>query len=337
MRHHRHNVLVLTAAAGLASGLAAGPTAGQAADDPELDEQSLERATERLLQGRSAPPGVRPISERAAEPVRPHQPAVTESGDSETEARGRLLPEGSFLASQAGTVVRGQAGALVFVPEIPADGDGIRSLVILPSQSFARLQQVVPEGAEPAAEVLISGRALLYRGVNYLRVTAIEQLPPPEQDQTPSQADPNREDSDTAAPPSGLDAQTRALLEQLEQARTGVRGVLAANAAQSASSAQPPVPEGRTLFRRRARLIRQDTGELAVAFDTESTEEGAAVDPPLVVAPCSWLEIVEDIVERHGDSIAVTVSGQTLAHAGVSYLLPTSLTIDRPSELSSRQ
>lgn len=297
--------------------------------DPELTGPSVtRRGAELMNELNTAPAAALPAEAPRFSPARPHWPD-TPGGT------GRLMPDGSFLVEHAGELRASPSGAWIFIPNA-ADGDlQIRPMIVLPSQILGRLQRVVGQDDTAAARVRLTGRVTLFHRQNYLLITAIG-----DQDTTTTEAaQPNAdaEPGDNALQPAtgdGLSGAVESLINELESERTGVRAVLAGIGAGD-ESALAPVAEGRTISRRRGRFVRLDAGELAIAFDNDQAEP--AIDAPLVVAPCALLESVEATLETHGDAMTATVTGQTLAFGGRSFLLPVSIVIDRPSELNSRQ
>lgn len=292
---------------------------GQSAEpgtDPELSDESLVELRDHLAEGTGRPgPGIDRVREGRSDPARPHRPlALT--------APGRLLPEGSFLVEQPARLARSAAGIWVVSAQDPA---GLRPMIAIPSQSLSGLDTLLDTDGQ--SEVLaVSGRVTLYAGQNYLLISAVGQPP------SPAQPEPTARDVG-ANKPVELSEAAAQLLDELEGARTGIRGVLATSGDPAGRS---PVPEGRIISRRAARLVRLDAGELAVAFDNDGPVPGAA-DPALVIAPCSLLEEIESLVERYGEGLGVSVSGSTLAYGSRSSILPTSLVVQRPREIGSRQ
>lgn len=294
-------------------------------DDPELTgDSAARRGSELLADAPAAPAAVTPADAPRFNPARPHRPE-------HASGPGRLLPDGSFLVEQQGSVRKTASGAWVFVPSIDETGEQFRPMIVLPSQILGRLQRIVGDEGNEAA-VRLTGRVTLFRTQNYLLITAIS-----DQSLTPPDEPPAETDAANTPPEEGdgLSGSVESLIEELEAERTGVRAVITSLGGAD-DSVIAPVAEGRMISRRRGRFVRLDAGELAIAFDNDATTD-APLDAPLVIAPCSLLESVEATLEAHGDAVTATVSGQTLAFAGRSFLLPVSIVIDRPSEFTSRQ
>ena len=314
--------LALTVA-GLSPSAVAQPDA-----DPELTDESVTQLGASLRDDSDA--GARPVAPVEAPrayPVRPHAPDIESVFGN--DGAGLTLTEGSFLIAQRGLVARTPSGAWVFAPEADPELGRVRPMVILPSMTLSRLGQLAGE-ADQTSDLALSGRVTLYRGQNYLLLTAITPLnesPAPEAEQEPATE---------SVIPNELDQATRDLIADLEAARTGVRGVIA-SAGSAEAGTHAAIAEGRVISRRRARLVRLDAGELAVRFDNDLFTDDAAVDVPLVIAPSAALHAIETLIETHGDQAPVIVSGQTLAFGGRNYILPTGLSLDVPTEISSRQ
>lgn len=313
----------------------AGAAAGQPDADPELDDDSVSALGQSLRDGTAEPLApIAPTEAAEASPVRSHAPEAGVAPGSEA----RALTEGSFLIASPGVIARTPSGAWVFAPDASEELGQIKPMILLPSQMLTRLAQLIDDTGV-ASGLRISGRVTLYRDHNYLLVTAVAQESAAESESSDDTA-PNAP-GDATEPQStgagGLSTATRALIDELEASRTGVRGVIA-SAASAGTEAHAAIAEGRTITRRRARLVRLDAGELAVAFDNDQAREGdATADQPLVIAPCAVLQTIEELIETHGEASPVIVSGTTLAYAGRSYILPIGIALDPTGSISSRQ
>ncbi|GAB5497071.1 MAG: hypothetical protein Phyf2KO_21510 [Phycisphaerales bacterium] len=307
--------------------LLAGSTVAQSEPDPTLSDESLQQIAEDLKNAGEKAEGIRPTRSAGVAPIRPH----TEIG-ADHKATGRMLTEGSFIVQMEGLVHRASLGAWIFEPTDLVDEARIKPLIILPSQTLTRLIQIVGLDAEHN-KVSLTGEVSLYRGRNYLLVTAItvdssdeadESLIPTENEPDPSEPEAN----------GSLSQSVQDLIGELEEARTADRAILQPTHTGSFEGGRAPVPEGRTFMRRRARLNYMSAGEVAVSFDNDPDQ---VIDAPLVVLPCHLLEKMEWVVENHGDSLPVRVSGQSFAYNGRSFIMPRSIVIERPSELDTRQ
>ncbi|MCA9272273.1 MAG: hypothetical protein KDA31_04420 [Phycisphaerales bacterium] len=313
---------LLIALVGTANALAIQPE-----QDPIISDQSVDEISEHLRDAGDKPDGILPTRTPRVTPVRPHAEIDV------PEQAGRLLPEGAFIVQLEGRVHATSPGAWVFEPTQLVDNAAIKPMVILPSQSLSRLIQLVGQNAENNL-VSLTGEALLYRGRNYLLVSAITAHAQEADIATPEPSDDASTEPESDDQPEPVYSQSvQDLIKELEEARHADRTILQPTTSKPGTG-RAPVPEGRTFMRRRARLTYLTAGEIALAFDNDPDQ---IIDVPLVVLPCHLLERMERIVESRGDSLTVRVSGQSYAYNGRSYVLPTSITIERPGELNSRQ
>lgn len=314
--------------AALLLALAAGIAQAQPDEDPVIRDESVTDISESLRTTGQKPEGLTPERSPVIVPVRPH--AEIDVGPQ----RGRLLPEGSFIVQLEGRVLQAAIGAWVFEPTQLVDNAAVRPMVILPSQTLSRLVQLLGQDAQNNL-VSLTGEVLLYRGRNYLIVSAITTRPHEDAapGPAPEAAGAETEDEPEPEPRVPLSPAVEELLRDLESARHADRTIMQPTTAQ-AGTGRAPVPEGRTFMRRRARLVYLAAGEIALAFDNDPDQ---VIDVPLVVLPCTQLQRMEQIIESRGDSLTVRVSGQSYAYNGRSYILPSSLVIERPGELDTRQ
>ena len=82
---------------------------------------------------------------------------------------GNLLPEGSFLKSRRGHIIRTSSGALALSVDNDADtADGPAApLVFLPSRALSLIERMLNEHGESSV-FKVSGRVYIYRGQNFL-------------------------------------------------------------------------------------------------------------------------------------------------------------------------
>lgn len=90
--------------------------------------------------------------------------------------------------------------------------------------------------------------------------------------------------------------------------------------------------EGTFLASRRGRLIRTSDGNWTFAFDADRSGKA---DPSMTLMPCLNLQAMERLVERGGESLSFTVSGQVFVYRGRNYLLPTLYVVNRRADMSS--
>jgi hypothetical protein len=84
--------------------------------------------------------------------------------------------------------------------------------------------------------------------------------------------------------------------------------------------------EGSMIQSRRARLTRSGTEMWSLVFDADAS---GLSDPPMIIAPCLGLELMEELATRPDGSPVILVSGQVLIDDGRLWLLPTSFRIAR--------
>lgn len=101
------------------------------------------------------------------------------------------------------------------------------------------------------------------------------------------------------------------------------------------SSIDPSSPAGTRLLRegtfitnRRGRLTRGASGDLLFTFDADARGKGEA---PMSLLPCMNLASMEKVVDRGGDGITFTLSGQVFVYKGRNYVLPTLYQVNRRS------
>jgi len=306
--------------------LIAGSTLAQPEGDPTLADPSLETIAEELKNAGEKAQGITPTRDAGVAPIRPH----SDLGIPPTT--GRLLPEGSFIVQLKGLIHAASQGAWIFEPTDLIDESTIKPMIVLPSQTLTRLIQIVGLDAEHK-NVALTGEVLLYRGRNYLLISAITT---DAAEETETETEPTQEPTDVTDDldlEDPLSQSVQDLINQLEEARHADRTILQPVTA-NIGSGRAPVPEGRTFMRRSARLTYLAAGEIAVTFDNDPD---FVIEAPLVVLPSFLLEQMEQIVENHGDALPVRVSGQSYAYNGRSFIKPTSIVIQRATQLDTRQ
>jgi hypothetical protein len=96
------------------------------------------------------------------------------------------------------------------------------------------------------------------------------------------------------------------------------------------------MPEGKTVIRRRGRMVRGGMGNWMFSMDSGTAGEGA-VDRPLGLVPCMNLSRMEALAGRSGDAQTFEVSGRLLTYEGGNYLVPTLYQTYMPNDLEPRQ
>lgn len=109
------------------------------------------------------------------------------------------------------------------------------------------------------------------------------------------------------------------------------------------------IPDGETLFDRRARLTRLPSGEWSVVFDNDADAAGTAraagasdsaaagPDAPLRLLPCTLLQALETHAATAGDVGAILLSGRVYVYGANNYLLPTLFRQERRSGVNPTQ
>jgi hypothetical protein len=243
-----------------------------------------------------------------------------------------LLREGSFIVRRRGSMAKLPSGEWAFIFHRDASGAAERPMVLVPCQTLQRMQQTA--GDDPAQSTFaISGEVFSYRGVNYLLPTAAalesaRTQPPASQPALPTPA------------PAGS-AEVQDLIRRLEAQRDRPRTLDPAAmqgrpAADSDSSARANIiAEGKTLVRRKGRLVRTASGDYAFVFDAGSGAE-PSLDRPLPLAPCLMLQQMESLPGRLGDAAVIELSGRILVYNNRNYLIPTLYQVQPKNDLQPR-
>lgn len=165
----------------------------------------------------------------------------------------------------------------------------------------------------------------------------LAQTPPPSQPSptTPPPAAP----AAPSAPPEGKSPDQ--IMKDLEEAAKRTGGVPGVTPPASGSGAPRGVTsapaqgrllrEGTYLSSRTGRLTRAGNGEWLLTFDADKT---GVADAPMVLMPCLNLMAMEKLVEKGGDAISFTVSGQVFVYKGRNHLLPSLYAVNRQGEVT---
>jgi len=81
---------------------------------------------------------------------------------------------------------------------------------------------------------------------------------------------------------------------------------------------------------RRGRVVRSGSGESTFVVDAGTA--GAVAEAPMTLLPCTNLSTIESLAERLGESATFTISGQVTVYQGRNFLLPTTCTVNRPTD-----
>lgn len=304
------------------------PAQTGAADPPEQEALPGEEDEPRLPRPASETRSVRPSHRGGVQGVRP---GLTEGVDwlgPSTSADGRprrILAEGSFLSGRDGSVVRGPAGRVIFVPEREGRAPGEGPMLVLPCSTLERLERAME--LDPTLErVAFTGQVTVYDGRNFLLPSAYARLDAPGADETDGEEheDEAAPEDDQPAPALRDDPEVRELIEALEARPRGVigeeRGPGGAGELDSTGVTRA-VAEGGAMVRRRGRLVRDGAGGWTLRFDN-GPQTGAG-DEPLGVLPCLLLMEMEARAMREGEDLDMLVSGRVYGYRGRGYVLPT--------------
>ncbi|MEZ6242222.1 MAG: hypothetical protein R3B57_04190 [Phycisphaerales bacterium] len=330
----RFRVIVAVAACAAGTLLVTPRAVAQTDQEDQPEQEALPGAEDepQLPRPASETRSVRPVRRGGVKGVRP---GLTEGVDwlgrsaTEDERPRRILVEGTFLSGRDGTLVRGPAGRLIFVPghENRAPGEG--PMLVLPCATLERLERAME--LDPTLErVAFTGQVTVYDRRNYLLPTQYARLG--EVGSAPESADDAANESagdgdagasDQPAPALQDDPEVRELIEALEARPRGVVGQEGASERNELDSTgvSRAVAEGAAMVRRRGRLVRDGAGGWTLRFDNgPSTGPG---DEPLGVLPCMLLMEMERRAERGGDDLDMLVSGRIYSYEGQGYVLPT--------------
>ena len=316
---------------------------------------------------REAPAVLAPTTDKG-KPVTPAKTAGVIPGlakeDPSLPAR-RFYPEGTFLSKRAGRLVKVSTGDVVFVPARDSKGKGEAPMVVLPTQTLARLEAAPGVFAETSS-VVLSGEVYVYFDRQYVLPTVYSverQLvdapagnTPPTPHSTPAAPaglkDPKPETTSSAA----ADPAVADLIQDLESKRGSAKApeISPTQAASGASGGATDGPEskqssegapgskaagsltteGSVLFNKRARLTRVATGPLMVSFDGDSASSAPA---GMVLLRCRMAQKLDELAASRGDDLVVQVSGRAFVYGGRNYLLPTLAQVVPKGDVKSLQ
>lgn len=299
-----------------------------------------------------------PIPPSKSERSEPHHPGLTGGDDWMRALSDSLaddiepatLPEGTFIISRPGRLVPAPNERVIFVPDHAHRLPGEGPMLILPSASLARLEQVWAN--QP---VILSGEVFRYREHTYLLVSdsTIGAFEVPEPIQSPDTTNEDQPDENTApaenAQPSATledDPEVRALLDELQadiaptEDPRAIEELNDPRQRQGDLESAPPalapgIREGAILVRRAARLVRANDGAWSAVFDNDDMTSADGID--LTLLPCLLSERMENAAIAFGPETRFTISGRITIHHGRAYILPTFYQRTRPGEIEPWQ
>jgi hypothetical protein len=149
--------------------------------DPSLNDPSVDQIIKDMDKSKEPRKAVAPATAPAVESPRPK----TRSKPGTSNARARLLREGTFLTSRRGRVVRSSGGDWEFVFDADARGDADPTMILMPCLNLAGMERIAEKKGE-AATFTVTGQVFIYRDRNYLLPT-LYQVDRPERDIRTSQ------------------------------------------------------------------------------------------------------------------------------------------------------
>jgi hypothetical protein len=229
----------------------------------------------------------------------------------------------------AGSIIKARTGDLIFLPDSTDDAPAEPAMILMGCQRLAQVESAI---AAPgfSGRATMSGQIFTYRDRHYLLPTAFSL-----QGDAPAPHEPAAEPA--SAP--GADPRAEELIKELESQRTVPRGLDArqpqpADKQADGKSNKPLLTEGTVLTMRRGRLIRQNDGRIAFAFDNDPNSPAPA---PMILEPCAQLVQLEGLAATRGDNLAFKISGRVTVYQGRNYLLPTMHQVLVPGDIVPMQ
>ncbi len=346
---------LLLALAGIAGGLSAKSALAQNEPTPEetqpadaaptLSDEELADQVERLADERE--PGT-VVDPDTGEPVVQARPgAVTQILGEIGEAQARLIGEGTFLPEARGVLVALSDGRVAMLFDEPANEDAeierrLPPMVLVRSRHADAMERIW-ERTRGRVRLVISGRALIYHGTNYLLVTAPPRIERPASTSAPTPDQPPgvAPEGGTDEAPEVVDPEIAEMIRELEnragpsriaprEGSTGPKPLKTVGDDELRPPGGIPVREGAFVASRRARIVRATSGDLVAVFDT-GTAAGADAqrETPMVLAPSLNLMRIERLIERGGADLQFNLSGEVLASNGRNHLLVTLFQVQR--------
>ncbi len=335
---------VALAAAPFAAGAAlAAPSTSAAATtpDPQPPSPPADAADQPGLPTPVAPTPVTPNPEvdqivkdleQAATRRTPIGPTIPPSTRSPTPGGSalapRLLREGTFLSNRRGRVSRNDRGESLITFDADAQGRAEPPMMLHPTQNLASAQRLIERSDVPVT-LIVSGQVFAYHGRNFLLLSRPAEVV---RAATASTGAPTSASPGAAAPgagPAGPQAkparvsEAERVMAELEQGAAGPgprTETIRPETAREERITAAAVREGAFIASRRGRMVRSATGAWTFAFDTDPESKG---DLPMTLLPCVNLMAMEEMAQRSGEALSLTVSGQVLSQNGRTYLLPT--------------
>lgn len=243
-------------------------------------------------------------------------------------ARKPILPEGSFIAGQEGTLVRTPSGDKLFV-YLPDQGHESIALLMVPCLELERLEQAAQESGTDTPVFMVTGQILAYHKRNYLLPSAWTQLRTANREDQSESLPNSTNNSRQASTTPADDDEIAALIDELERSRDDPQASLRRGdrlwlaprqASESDQEATGSLADGDMISRRTGRFVRQGVVWI-ITFDNDA-EADREKDAPLIVLPCLNHEKLEQLAGRQSDEFTVQISGRVFQYKGRHYLLP---------------
>ena len=251
-----------------------------------------------------------------------------------------LLPEGSFLADRRGILVPVGERDWGFVFDPDAKGDAERPMLLQPCLRLAEMVRLRASTNETAT-FIVSGHVMMHRGINVLmpeeaRLFPMERVGESTKTEAEIVLDANRV-LDPETPEPSIDD----LLARIDAARGDQdRGMASAAVEDAVAQARGELKsEGETIISKRGRIVRGTGGQLAFVQETDTQALTPHGGGELILLRCRNLEAIEELWQRSGDQLAITVSGPVTVFEGSNFLLPLMFVLEpkRGGEITSAQ
>ncbi|MFN0131686.1 MAG: hypothetical protein ACKVW3_04010 [Phycisphaerales bacterium] len=299
------------------------PQAIPPARPPRRDEATISPTPTRALAVLPAAPGPTPTdlarlqsNEHAAPPLR---------------------REGTFLVRARGVLTRLPGGESAFIFAKDSTGKAERPMVLLPCHALQRMEQVA---GRQAAAFALTGQVFVYSGVNYVLPSEAPLLPP--EAVVPASATPDSQHDNAPAttppPAANDDPSVQELIQRLAWQRERPRSIdrtdtVEPRIRQTGGEAPELLPEGRTVVRRKGRMVRAADG--GWMFSMDSTPDAKA-DAPLVLLPCANLQRLDAWAGGVGDAATVEITGRVTTYNERNFLLITMFRMLPTSEVTAK-
>lgn len=239
-------------------------------------------------------------------------PPASAAGRTVQRSGPKLLPEGTAVVAQSGTIA--QSGSWwVFAAIGIADAQPFK---LLPNSTLEAMVRMHRTALEPLA-FTVSGELTVFSGENYLLARSAARAI----SSSAAGSMPGENEQPASMRPVGPETDSDAVLEAMRQLTPQMPVVVGPQATGQVPSgrfsAPAPLMEGVSLAARSGRLVRTGDG-WAFTFDTDRPEEAEA---PLRVMPSLSLEFMTRARPGDASGLRFMVSGEITEFEGQNYLL----------------